>query len=142
MIEAVHERVRAVITGLGQPEWAGFSEHGERLQRLVANVPPALWHKVSSEVATHYRKLEDRYGRATAIAILSAGIAGTAIPIPGTTILAAAPLVALAELHHRLVERQPVSSAGGRAEIRLADSELVRLGKQWLRDLADVFKQG
>src|SRR6516165_6716178 len=99
----VHEHLRAVVGGLGHVELAALPDHGERLRQLVASVPPAVWHKVSGAVATRYNSLEGRYGRPTAIAILSAGIVGTAVPLPGTSLVAVAPLLALAELHHQLV---------------------------------------
>jgi hypothetical protein len=141
MIQAVYEHVRAVVGRLGHAEWAALPDHGERLQRLVADVPPAVWHKVSAAVATRYHALEERYGRPTAIAILSAGILGTAVPVPGTTVLATAPLIALAELHHRLAAQPDPGGAGGPVKIHLAESEILRLGRQWVQDLAGVLKK-
>jgi hypothetical protein len=141
MIKAVHEHLRAVTHGLGHIEWAAIPEHGERLKRLVASVPPAAWDKVSGEVATRYHSLEERYGRTTAIAILSAGVVGTAVPLPGTTILAMAPFLALAELHHQLVTEPGPNPAPWAAKIHLAKSEILDLGKQWMQDLADVLKE-
>jgi hypothetical protein len=135
MIQAVHEHLRAVTGRLGYAEWAALPDHGERLQQLVASVPPAVWHKVSGAVATRYHSLEGRYGRPTAIAIVSAGIVGSAVPLPGTTVVAMAPLIALAELHHQLVP----ALLGG-AKIHLAESEIVHLGRQWMQDLAGMLK--
>src|SRR6516162_8286863 len=102
MLQAVHEHIRAVASQLGHVELAAHSDHGERVRQLVASVPPAVWHEVSGRVATRYHSLEGRYGRPTAIAILSAGIVGMAVPLPGTAVVAMAPLIALAELHHQL----------------------------------------
>ena len=113
----------------------------ERLRQLVASVPPAVWHKVSGEVATRYHSLEGRYGRPTAIAILSAGIVGTAVPLPGTTVLAMAPLIALAELHHQLVAVHGPGGAPWGAKIHLAESEILHHGRQWMQHLADVLKE-
>src|SRR5262245_3226434 len=127
MIKTVHDHLRAVAGGLGYAEWAAL-EHGERLRQLVASVPPTAWHKVSGEVATRYHSLERRYGRPTAIAILSAGIVGTAVPLPGTTLLAAAPLIALAELHHQLASAPGPGGAPWAAKIHLAESEILDLG--------------
>src|SRR5262245_38726366 len=135
MIQAVYEHVRAVMGRLGHAEWAALSDPGERLQRLVAEVPPAIWHKVRETVATHYRTLEERYGRPTAIAILSAGILGSAVPVPGTTVLAAAPLIALAELHHQLTAGPGPGGTPGAVKIHLAESEILRLGRQWVQDV-------
>jgi hypothetical protein len=76
MIQAVHDHVRAVAGAVGHAQLAALADHGERVRQLVASVPTAAWHKVSGEVATHYHHLEGRYGRTTAVAILSAGIVG------------------------------------------------------------------
>jgi hypothetical protein len=141
MIQIVHEHLRAVVHGLGQAEWAALPDHGERLRQLVASVPPAAWHKVSGAVATRYHSLEGRYGRPTAIAILSAGIVGTAVPLPGTTALAMAPLIAVAELHHQLVAAPGPGGASWGAKIHLAESEILHLGRQWMQDLAGVLKE-
>jgi hypothetical protein len=140
MIQAVHEHLRAVAGRLGYAEWAALPEHGERLRQLVASVPPAAWQRVSGEVATRFHALEGRYGRPTAIVILSAGIVGTAVPLPGTTLLAAAPLIALAELHHQLTAAPGPGGAAWSAKILLAESEILQLGKQWMQDLAGVLK--
>ena len=141
MIQTVHEHLQAVVGGLGHDELAALQDHGERLRQLVASVPPTVWHKVSGAVATRYHSLEGRYGRPTAIAILSAGIVGTAVPLPGTTALAMAPLIAVAELHHQLVAAHGPGGAPWGANIHLAESEIVHLGRQWMQDLAGLLKE-
>jgi hypothetical protein len=141
MIQAVHDHLRAVAGGLGYAEWAALPDHGERLRQLAASVPPAVWQKVSGAVAARYHGLEGRYGRPTALAILSAGIVGTAVPLPGTTVLAMAPLIALAELHHQLHAEPGPGSAPWAAKIHLAESEVLHLGKQWMQSLAGVMKE-
>jgi hypothetical protein len=140
MLQTVHEHLRTVVGGLGHVEWAAIPDHGERVRQLVASVPPAVWQKVSDAVATRYQSLEGRYGRPTAIAILSAGIVGTAVPLPGTTVVAMAPLIALAELHHQLVAEPSSGGASLGAKIHLAQSDILNLGKQWMQDLAGVLK--
>jgi hypothetical protein len=141
MLQTVYEHLRAVVGGLGHAEWAALPDHGERVRQLVASVPPAVWNKVSDAVATRYQSLEGRYGRPTAIAILSAGIVGTAVPLPGTTVVAMAPFIALAELHHQLVVEPRSGGTSLEAKIHLAESEILHLGKQWMQDLAGVVKQ-
>jgi hypothetical protein len=140
MIKTVHEHVRAVLGGLGHADLAALPDHGERLRQLVASVPPAVWQKVSASVAKRYAALERRYGRQTPIAILSAGIAGTAVPLPGTTVLAMAPLIALAELHHQVATADPGGDSWG-SKIHLAESEILHHGRKWMQDLAGVLKQ-
>jgi hypothetical protein len=54
---------------------------------------------IKAKATGTYQKLESRYGRATALAIMAAGIAGLPIPIPGTSFLAAAPIIAMAEVY-------------------------------------------
>jgi hypothetical protein len=141
MIQAVQDHLRAVAGGLGHAELAALADHGERVQQLVASVPPAVWHKVSGAVATRYQSLEGRYGRPTAIAIVSAGIVGTAVPLPGTTVVAVAPLIGLAELHHQLVGKHDPGGASWGAKVHLAESEILQLGRQWIQDLAGVLKE-
>jgi hypothetical protein len=141
MSQTVHEHVRAVAGGLGNGEWVDIEDHGERLRQLVASVPPAIWHKVSGAVVTRYRSLEGRYGRPTAIAILSAGIVGTAVPLPGTSILAMAPLIALAELHHQLVANPGPEGDSVLGKTHLADSDILQHGKQWMQHLTGLAKE-
>jgi hypothetical protein len=139
VFQAVIEHVRAVAGGLGRADWTALPDHAERVQRLVAAVPSAVWNKVKAEVAVRYRALEERYGRRTAIAILSAGILASAVPVPGSTVLAVAPLIALVELHHQLT-----AEPGGTAQavkVHLAESEILNLARQWVQDLASVLKQ-
>jgi hypothetical protein len=141
MLQNVHEHLRAIVGRLGHAEWAALPDHGERVRQLVVSVPPAVYNKVSDAVTTRYQSLEGRYGRPTAIAILSAGIVGTAVPLPGTTIVAMAPVIALAELHHQLIVEPRSGGASLGSKIHLAESEILHLGKQWMQDLAGVVKQ-
>jgi hypothetical protein len=140
MLQAVRDHLRAVASGLGHSA-AALADHGERVRQLVASVPPSLWHKVSGEVATRYHSLEGRYGRPTAVAIISAGIVGTAVPLPGTSILAAAPLIGLAELHHQLVGKCDPGGTSPGARIHLAESEIQQLGQHFMQDLAGILKE-
>jgi hypothetical protein len=131
----VYEHVESLLGALDRPEWASLPNHGERIRRLTAEVPPAVWHKVQTAIAMKYHELEHRYGRATALAIISAGIVGTAVPLPGTTIVAVAPLIGMAELHHRLTTTTG-PAAEFVAKLTHGEAELRRLGQRWLEDLA------
>jgi hypothetical protein len=139
MIQAVVEHVQSVVAGLGHAEWAAIADHSERVRRLVTAVPGAVWDKVSAEVAARYHALEERYGRPTAITIVSAGILASAVPIPGTTVLATAPLIAVVELHHRLTAGH--GAAAGAVKTHLAESQVLHLGRQWMQDLSGVFRR-
>jgi hypothetical protein len=138
MLQAVNEHVRVVASRLGHIELAAYPDHGERVRQLVTSVPPAVWHKVSGRVATRFHNLEERYGRPVAIAILSAGIVGTAVPLPGTTLVAMAPFIALAELHHQL---HATGGASLGTKIHLLESEIPSLGRQLMQDVAGALKE-
>jgi hypothetical protein len=56
-------------------------------------------------------------------------------------VLAAAPLIGLAELHHQLVGKHDPGDASWEAKIHLAESEILHLGRQWMQDLAGVLKE-
>jgi hypothetical protein len=140
-MSAVREHLRSVVEAVGHPEWAALSDHGERVQRLLAEMPAAVWHKVQGAVATKYRTLEDRYGRPMAVAIISAGILGTAVPLTGTSIVAAAPLIGLAELHHRLTAEGDSAAEGSIEKVRLAKTEIRQVGERWVDELVSLLKQ-
>jgi len=134
---AACERIKAVAKAIGRGEWAALSDRGERLQRLVAEIPQATWRKVQHAVSTNYQRLEARYGRPTAVAIVSAGIVGTAVPLPGTSIVAVAPLIGLAELHHRIAAADEQGILG---KLRLAEADIEKMGKQWIEDLGNLVR--
>jgi hypothetical protein len=72
-----------------------------------------------------------------ASAIVVAGILGTAVPLPGTSVVAAAPLLGLAELHHQLpAMTKQVAELG--AMVSHANAEIRRLAELWLHDLAQL----
>jgi hypothetical protein len=138
ILQAVTEQVREMAAALGEVE-ATVTEHGQRLELLVARVPADVWSKVSTAVATHYGNLEERYGRRTAIAILSAGIVGAVVPVPGTSVLAMAPLIAVAELHHRLGTQPESNAALGNAQ-QLTHPEVMKFGSHWMQVLSNALK--
>jgi hypothetical protein len=135
----VCEHVQSWANALGHPDWAALTDHGERLQCLVAEIPPALWQKVQHAVSTNYQRLEARYGRPMAVAIVSAGIVGTAVPLPGTSIVAAAPLIGLAELHYRIAGGDE-HEEGVLARLRSAEADIRQRGKQWIEELANLVR--
>ena len=99
---------------------------------LVKELPAAAYGKAKAKVVEHYRRFEARYGRKTAIAIVAAGVLGTAIPLPGTTLLAAAPVVGMAELYLRFM------GGAGAAPAKAANlslQEIRKLGRKFVKDL-------
>ena len=63
------------------------------------------------------------------------------MPLPGTTVLAAAPLIGLAELHHQLVGKHDPGGASLGSKIHLAESEILHLGQHLMQDLAGILKE-
>jgi hypothetical protein len=61
--------------------------------------------RVRKRVDSHYRRLSERYGERTAKVIIAAALAGSLSPVPGSTLLAALPIVGLAELVKRAREQ-------------------------------------
>jgi HK97 family phage portal protein len=87
-------------TGQALHEQATSSARGW-LDRARA-LPRTAINAVRERVKAKYKQFESRYGRKMAIAILAAGLVGTVNPIPGSTILAMAPVIGVAELYLRL----------------------------------------
>jgi len=67
--------------------------------KRIADLPGKVYQAAKNKVVQKYQKLEGRYGRKTAIAIMGAALLGTAVPLPGTSLVAAAPIVGCAELY-------------------------------------------
>jgi hypothetical protein len=63
------------------------------------------------------------------------------VPLSGTSVLAAAPLIALAELHHQVVGKHDPGGESWGAKLHLAESEILDLGRQWMQDLTGVLKE-
>jgi len=61
------------------------------------------------------------------------------VPLPGTSILAVAPLIGLAELHHRIAAVNE-QEGGIVAKLRLAEADIRQMGKQWIEDLAELVR--
>jgi hypothetical protein len=93
-----------------------------RIIKAVGKVPGRLVKKARDKVQNTYTKLEGRYGKGYARAIVAAGVAGLPVPIPGSSAIFAAPLLAVAELHRRL---------RGTPHPTDADPKVVRTGSRW-----------
>lgn len=137
----VHEDFRAVVAALGNRELLASPDHGERLRRLVAGLPRKVWLDVQDKVTTQYARLEARYGRPMAVAIISSAVVGTAIPVPGTTILASAPLIALAELHYRLTATDESAPSPCKSRIALTEAQARRHAKRLVHQLEILVKK-
>jgi hypothetical protein len=90
--------------------------------------------KAKAKAQSSYAKLSARYGTKWAIAIMAAGIAGLPLPIPGSSLITAAPVIAAAELA-KLLSR---CDEAGCPE--LTEDEVEKLGAKWIQQLLDEWK--
>ena len=97
--------------------WAGFAKE------LPAKVATAAKNKV----ANTYAKLEARYGRKFAVAIIGAGLLGVPLPLPGSSFLTAAPVIAMAELHRAFT----------RDDSEMDVEEIISIGNELMKELLD-----
>jgi HK97 family phage portal protein len=86
---SLHERAKATVK-----KWLG---HAKKLGVKVMS-------KAKAAIKAKYQKLSERYGPKFATAIMAAGIAGLPVPLPGSSLLLAAPVIAAAEIY-RLVHK-------------------------------------
>lgn len=96
--------------------WAG------RILKAAIRIPGSLMASVRARANAAYDRLSARYGKGFARAAVAAGLVGLAIPLPGASVLSAAPVVAIAELHRQLTQ---VKAEGEPTLIRRAASWLV-----------------
>jgi len=77
---------------------SGGSAAGSIL-RWAASAPGRLLSSIKNKAQAKYAKLSARYGPKYAKAIIGAALAGIPVPIPGSSFITAAPVIALAEMH-------------------------------------------
>ncbi len=81
----------------------------EKLVAMAADIPAKLYARAKDKAKQTYDKFEQKYGRKTAIAILASAIAGSVIPLPGSTLLMAAPVIAAAEMYKIMSGSKPAN---------------------------------
>lgn len=109
----------------GTPEGVTRSADSKarRILRAIGSVPKRAARKARAKVAATYSRLEDRYGKGHARMIVAAGVAGLPVPLPGASVVMAAPFLAVAELHRRL------RGSGGSPEV--VKPGLLRKAVRW-----------
>lgn len=80
------------------------------LARMAGRIPGRVLGALKSKAKALYGKLERRYGKGVARAAIAAFVVGNAIPAPGASLMAMAPIVASAELW-RQFRRAPVGNS-------------------------------
>lgn len=149
--EALHPR--------GQPDNAGEftktkepDQQAQQIQKagvLQKLGKPGAWLKAKTQAV--YAKLEQRYGRKQALAIMAAGQAlgwgttaagaavGVPVWLPGSSLWGAAPFAAIAEVYlqtRKLTGAQ--MSHGSQDHPRLTDEQIQRLGAKLVRHLKSI----
>jgi hypothetical protein len=100
-------------------------------------VPRHLVHRAVGKVKHTYGVLEQRYGPGYARAIVGAGLVGLPVPIPFSTALTAAPVLAAAEVHRALADKHILQESV--ATVTLTAEHVQTLGKHWIEELLHVF---
>jgi hypothetical protein len=103
----------------------------------VEEVPRHLVHRAVGKVKDTYGVLAQRYGPGYARAIIGAGLVGLPMPIPFSTALTAAPVLAAAEVHRALADKHVLQQSA--AAVTLTAEHIQTLGKHWIEELLHVF---
>jgi hypothetical protein len=118
------------------PEGGHEQPHASWLQR-ARSLPRATLDRAAGVVQKRFRQLERRYGRKWAVAIIGAGLAGVPVPLPGSSVLTALPVIAVAELHRQLSGQATHEEERGE---QLTPEQIQALGRRFLADLQADFK--
>ncbi len=98
----------------------------QSLADKAKKLPRVIYQRAAEKVKATYGKLEQRYGKKTAVAIMGAGLAGFALPIPGSSLVTAAPILLAAEMYLKFAAHKS-------AELTLLQIE--QLGKEFIEEL-------
>lgn len=101
------------------------------LAKLGGSLSAKVARAATDKVKAKYGKLQDRYGKGMAIAILAAGIVGLPMPVPGSSLLLAAPLIAAGELYRGLHRSRRDDEDPDDYTVE----ELLALGQKWMEDI-------
>ena len=83
----------------GGPATSTAVDYGNRVLDFAKSLPGKLVDRVKTQVKAKYGRLEARYGKGYARAIIGAALVGLPIPAPGASFVSASVLIGLAELH-------------------------------------------
>lgn len=100
----------------------------DSLAAKARQLPKKVYAAAKNKALTTYGKLKSRYGRGLAIAIMAAGVAGLPLPVPGSSLITAAPVLVLAELVKKF-RGTPVTQKA------LTPEQVKKLGKQVVEQL-------
>jgi hypothetical protein len=116
--------------------FAKAKDQAASLVKLVAKLPVKAATAARDKIAAKYKQAENRYGRKMAIAIIAAGVAGLPLPVPGSSLLLAAPLIAAGEAYRALSSKRDDEDPEDYTE-----DELMERGKKWLQEILDDWRE-
>src|SRR5262249_42618296 len=120
----------------GGPARVPADELPRSILARAENVPRHLVHRAVCKVKHTYGILVQRYGPGYARAIVGAGLVGLPLPIPFSTALTAAPVLAAAEVHRALADKHILQESV--ATVTLTAEHIEVLGKHWIEELVHV----
>jgi hypothetical protein len=103
----------------------------------AGHVPGELLARAREKVKATYAKLEGRYGTGYARAIVGAGLVGLPVPVPFSTALTAAPVIAAAEIHRAWNLEGGLAGVGSSVQLTL--EEIEAHGKHFVQQLLHEF---
>jgi hypothetical protein len=107
------------------------------IKARAEGVPRHLVHRAVGRAKHTYGILVDRYGPGYARAIVGAGLVGLPIPVPGSTVLTAAPVLAAAEVHRALADKHILQESV--ATVTMTAEQIQTLGQHWVEELLRAF---
>lgn len=123
--------------GTGGASDSKASSISERMESL----PAKLVAKIKDTVQTKYTSLTKRYGSKYAKAIIGAALIGLPIPLPGSSFITAAPVLAVAELHKMFSKSSTQNDLAYNDVSRVLDEEEIQeAAKELLDGLREEFK--
>ena len=105
----------------------------------LESLPKDLYKTVKDGAVRFKKWTDDRYGKGWTKAIAVAALAGTPVPVPGSSFLAAAPILALAEIHRMLAGGPLGNAAKDSDEKDMSPKEIVAAAKELLKELRREF---
>lgn len=134
------ESASPAVAGQKVDMHASAGEKATSLLQRAKELPGQAAEAAKQKVQAHYAKLEGRYGRPMALTILAAGLAAVPIPLPGSSILAVAPLIGVAELYRAMRGAKSKATKGqepvdAQTDTPPSDEEVAQLGQDFLKTI-------
>jgi HK97 family phage portal protein len=117
----------------GSSEPSHHEEHLDSWAGKISKLPGKIAGKARDKAKGYYTRLSDRYGKKMAIGIMAAGVLGLPLPVPGSSFLTAAPVIAVAELVRHFQSKKEKSMDGEHPD--LSEEDIQELGAKYMAEL-------